>query len=445
MSADHSEKQGETQGQNVYLPDRAAPGAGPGLKWRVKAAWFVFFALSASIVATGMPAYHQQLSTACDAGCGFFQLSQDEITALENLGLPQGFFAALMAGYSLTLVLVSLALAAVVLWKRSQSGMGIFTSFTFIALGPAFLSSLTEALVAEQPGWQLPVGIVQTFGVWAISVFSYIFPDGRFYPRWTKAAATIAALPALSLLFVSVPDILTSRGGILLVLKFGMLGAVVAGAIAQVVRYRRISGPVERQQIKGVVFGITAFAIAATSFSFTPTLFPAFPAPGAQTLFYYMIQGSINVIFLLVFVFALAFSILKYRLWDIDIVIKRTLVYGTLTAILALVYFASILFFEGLLRGETGGDSQLSIVASTLVIAALFTPLRRRIQAGIDRRFFRRKYDAERTLAEFIAGLRDEVDLDQLNERLVAVVQETMQPEAVWLWMKEDEPNQRRI
>jgi hypothetical protein len=413
-------------------------GRQAGLGIWVKTAWFAFFALSVAIVAAGMPVHVRQLSAPCSQACGFFQLSQAEVAALASLGLPLGFYAALMAGYSLVLALVSLALAAVVLWNRSHTRMGVFTSFTFISLGPAFFSSVTEALVAQQPGWRLPVGIVQTFGVWAIAVFAYVFPDGRFFPRWTKVAAIIAALPAISLLFVSIPKILMANGGLLLLLKFGMLGAVLAGAAAQVARYRRISGPVERQQIKGVVFGIAAFAIAATSFSFAPTLLPGFPAPGAQALFYYLIQGSINVIFLLVFVFSMAFAILKYRLWDIDIVIKRTLVYGTLTAVLAAVYFASILFFQGLLRGVMGGDTPLSIVGSTLVIAALFTPLRRRIQAGIDRRFFRRKYDAERTLAAFIAGLGEQVDLDQLNERLLGVVKETMQPETAWLWLKEE-------
>jgi hypothetical protein len=400
--------------------------------------WLAFFSLTVAVLGAGLPAYYQVMRSACRAECGFFQLSQAEAGALAGLGLSLDFYAGIMAAYSLALAVTSLALAGVVLWKKFPSRMGIFTSFTFLALGPAFLSSLTEALVLAAPAWRLPVGIVQSFGVWAIPVFSYVFPDGRFYPRWTKAAAVLAALPTLSLLFLPVSEVLTSRSGGMLLLKAVLLGAVVAGAAAQVLRYHRSSGPVERQQIKGVVFGFAAFSLSATTFSFAPALVPGFPAPGFQALSYYLVQGSINVLSLLVFLFAIAFSILKYRLWDIDIVLKRTLLYGALTAVLALVYFVSILVFEGIFRAATGENSQLATVGSTLVIAALFSPLRRRMQAAIDRRFYRRKYDAEKTLAEFVSGLHDEVDLDQLNARLVAVVKETMQPEAAWLWLKED-------
>src|SRR5258708_1341807 len=215
---------------------------------------------------------------------------------------------------------------------------------------------------------------------------------------------------------------------------FFFLTAIILLA-GQIYRYRRVSTPVERQQTKLVVFSFVVVILVQIGFIIPYFIFPSLSQPGSL---YPILNDTVEVLILLIAPPSIAISLLRYRLWEIDLLINRTLVYGVLTVSLALVYAGLIIGLQSLVHLLTGTISEqpLVIVASTLAIAALFQPLRHRLQAIIDRRFYRRKYDAARTIAEFSATLRNEVDLNQLREHLLAVVQETMQPAHVSLWLR---------
>jgi hypothetical protein len=215
---------------------------------------------------------------------------------------------------------------------------------------------------------------------------------------------------------------------------------VLASAISMVLRYQRSGGEV-RQQIKWVAFVATfsgtAYLIAMLSqlamLAESEGRLPPFPW-WAEVLFSVAVLGFAGV------PVAIGFAVLRYRLYDIDIIINRTLVYGSLTATLVAIYFGGVATMQTLFRALTGQEQQpqLAVVVSTLAIAALFNPLRKRIQSFIDRRFYRRKYDARKTVEAFSARLRDETDLETLNRDLAGVIEEALQPAHVSLWLRSD-------
>jgi hypothetical protein len=200
-----------------------------------------------------------------------------------------------------------------------------------------------------------------------------------------------------------------------------------AAVISLFIRLRR-ARELERQQIKWFVYA-TALTICGGILTY-----PVSEAIGSQWLkwigFVPFIVGVMAI------PISMGIAILRYRLYEIDILINRTVVYGALTAILAMVYFGGIVLLQGVFVALTGERSTLAVVASTLAIAALFIPMRRRVQGFVDRRFYRRKYDAAKTLEAFSVKLRDETDLDALSDDLMGVVRETMQPAHVSLWLR---------
>src|SRR5215208_6472988 len=288
--------------------------------------------------------------------------------------------------------------------------------------------------------WVLPIII-------GLSAFLYLlFPTGRLPSRrwrwgaWLTGALVLAGVITSALSSGALMGILgpiqnplgvegftSIYKALLYILSTVALGAVVLSVF---MRLRRAIG-VERQQIKW-------FAYAAAGNVITTGLAYLIPIVVDTPLWFERMGFALNIAFIPAVPIAIGIAILRYRLYDIDILINRTLVYGSLTLMLALVYFGGVPATQVVFTALTGQEKQpqLTIVVSTLVIAALFTPLRRRIQSFIDRRFYRRKYDARKTLEAFSAKLRDETDLDALSEDLVRVVRETMQPAHASLWLR---------
>jgi hypothetical protein len=212
------------------------------------------------------------------------------------------------------------------------------------------------------------------------------------------------------------------------------LGIVMSLVWSQVYRYSRVSSPAQRQQTKWVVFG-TTLGVAGTFPLQLPVDLSLVGGDTPLTLLFLKVGFALS--FMLIPV-SIGVAVFRSLLFDIDVLINRTLVYGVLTALLAAVYLGGVATTQAIFQSLSGQQKlpQLAIVASTLVIAALFNPLRRRVQSFIDRRFYRRKYDARKTLEAFSAKLRDGTNLDELSDGLVGVVRESMQPSHLSLWLR---------
>ena len=403
--------------------------------------WVAVVVFTLSIFMLSLPAYYSQLQTVCAGDrcvLVYGQLTPGTAQALQNLGFSTGGYAVSILALAIASALVSFGVAALLFWRRSDDWMAMFVSLFLVIIGVNFSVQAQATLEMNvQTVWYWSHTVLIGLGWGSLSLLLYLFPDGRFVPRWTRLLAVFVVATNLFLNGSSVP---------ISTFPPWMLGAIFlvnggSGVIAQIYRYVRVSGPVQRQQTKWVVFGLAATSLVILGREIPLLIFPSLNASSSP---YFLISTYVYPPGLLLIPLTLGFAVLRYRLWDIDILINRTLVYGTLTGLLALLYVGLVVALQGLFKAITGqvGASPVVIVISTLAIAALFQPLRRGIQKIIDRRFYRRKYDAARTLAAFSATLRNEVDLSQLSEHLLAVVEETMQPASVSLWLRP--PSQER-
>jgi hypothetical protein len=347
-------------------------------------------------------------------------------------------------------------LGALVVSRRPGNAIGWIFLAASVAFGAQFFSGQYATAALSPNGPTLPGGAVAawlsglTQAAAAFGGFLFLvllFPTGRLLsPRWRVLAWASGLAVTASLVYLALapgpieafPSVRNPFG--IEAAAFELLGAIglwttlaclIAAILSLILRFYRSRGE-ERLQLKWFTYAATlGFSTIVVGNVLAPA---ALEGRLLGTLVWTMAPLSLPV--------AAAIAILRYRLYDIDIIINRTLVYGSLTAMLVLVYISSVFSLQYVFRTLAGETSQLVIVASTLAIAALFNPLRRRIQSFIDRRFYRKKYDAQKTLEEFGSRLRDETDLDTLGDDLTSVVRETMQPEHVSLWLA---PSGRKV
>ena len=389
----------------------------------------------------GIPAYYTQQQTVCVtnlADCTSNNIpTSANVQALHQLGLSLPVYAAVSTFFVVAVTLLFLAVGALIFWRKSDTWLGLFASLVLVITG-SIANNVPNVLVTS--GLLLmPYGFFLFLLAFAlilgIGVFLLIFPTGQFAPRWTWVGAL------LWILFFASFNLPTPYNVSYwpTVLFAGELLLTVGGTLAvQIYRYRRVYTPTQRQQTKWLVFGASMGLMIEILSIIIGSLVPGLDAPDSP---YQLLNGLLSDALFVPIPLAVGVAILRYRLWDIDTIINKALVYGSLTVLLAALYAGLIIGLTALAGVITGpkGQQPLALVVATLAIAALFLPARRRLQGLIDRRFYRRKYDAEKTLAAFSAALRSEVDLNDLREQLIAVVRETMQPTHVSLWLREAE------
>lgn len=404
-----------------------------------KSRWFSivrFFVLAISLAQIikalwNLPAFYRSLVN-LQPGTFFQDWTSTELQgAVEALSLSPALVGTFLFATSLMCLLTFWSVAALLFWRSSTSWTGLLAGYILIGTGVGF-SSQVMTPVGLLP-WEQAIYNAFVILLWpTFFVLLYMFPDGRFVPRWTRI---LFPLPYIIFILVGFSGSQNTPDALAIILLFVVL---VPGVFSQIYRYHYVSNPIQRQQTKWVVFVLGMFAAFTILTSVVALLSPGLREHNSTGFIYLiLVDRLLSFVLAALLPVSIGFSILRYRLWEIDVIIRRTLIYGALTLTLGFIYLSVILIVQELFQFMTGThQSPLAIVLSTLSIAALFSSLRRRIQNDIDRRFYRRKYDAEKMLRSFSATARDEVEMEQLTEHLIKVVEESMQPEHVNLWLR---------
>ncbi len=401
-----------------------------------RAAWLAIAALTIFLFSFGIPAYYRQLQTICTTQPCNPSPTPEKVSELQAAGVSVLLAARYAVALDILVALVHTGVALAIFWRKSDDRMALFVALallTFGTFGVHDAVKINGILLQFDPGWRIPVYAVSIVGLLSFGLFFFVFPDGRFVPRWPRWP--VAAWLAWQVLVMLFPGtwIDPVTWPILANLAYWAL-VLGLSAYAQIYRFRYVSNYQQRQQTKWVVFGIGA---ALSGAMLATTVTGLAPLLDDQWRVLALVRDTSYLPFLLLLPLSIGVAILRSRLYDIDVVINRALVYATLTTLLALIYTGLVVGLQAMFRLFTGPTPTLAVIISTLAIVAAFQPLRRSIQGFIDRRFYRRKYDAQQVLASSASRLRDQVDLDDLTRIVLNVVDDTLQPAQVSLVLRD--------
>jgi len=395
--------------------------------------WIIGVGLDVALFVAGIPAFFAEIATGCMArGCGGNQVALEALAHLHAMGFSLSVLAWLDMSLNALLVLPFAVVGVILFWRRADDPVALLASFIFLIF-PIVLSNVTNTLPAP---WSLAAQVLNFLGTTGIGLLLLVFPNGRFVPRWT---GWLMAVPIISLV---VQAISPSASFLRLYNTATFIVYMVGPAGVQIYRYRSVSTPIERQQTKVVVFGVSVGLIGAMISTILTQ--GSVPLPFSVDGLWYLLVFVVLWVSPMLFPITFGLAIQRSRLWEIDAIINKAVVYALLTGMLGVLYAGLIVGLENLASAITGqiDPNPLVLVISTLAIASVFNPLRHSIQVFIDRRFYRRKYDVAKTLAAFNESLRHEIDLEQLREQLLVVVRETTEPSHASLWLL---PNKQRI
>lgn len=400
--------------------------------WIARGLWIVSAAFGAFVDIAALPVYYQHALSLHDHQLGVTAHPAEWRAGLHALGLTPALYAGFETASQIVLSAAMFLIGVVIFLRKSNEWIGLFISIVLVSFG---LVSSNTAPVGFPDWFNAVANAYSNIAYLSFFVIPLVFPNGRFVPRWSGWAVAFVVITAIGGSIAPHSALDSSTWPAALSAPLSVLAAATILA-SPIYRYRRVSDAAQREQTKWVLFTVVlAIAIFVLMGSAVPAV-PGIMARPVQAVLVRLTTGiAVGLAFLLVPV-GFAIAILRYRLWDIDVLINRTLVYGSLTATLAGLYIGAVIALQALFRAVAGQHSDLAIAIATLAVAALFNPWRHRLQSFIDRRFYRRKYDATRALSAFNGRLRDEVDLDQLSVDMLGVLQETLQPATASLWLR---------